>query len=1216
MSIPAPNPQTFDWIKGALDGSMTTVMSEVTQAEKESNYARLTTVPGNLHQIYGSLKMVELDAAGMLAEDLEKLCMLICDSIETEPSEQHKNIKLLRRGLESLQGYIDSVSRQTPVSPLSLVDQINQVREVTGGKQVSRFDLFDPPLGRLSFDNQDNEAPIPAPARSRAVPDDIRVRLVTQLRRKYRRALLSWLAIRNKNDGSEEYLEKINDLLQHLFRISSLDISQQLWWVASGFVDAVASGDLGPDKRIKSQFARLDIEISRLEQDSTAGIATNPPDELLRQMLFFLGPLKDPESDRIRQIQKALDLPQWFGTDSEDYEQLVKLSRSLNQIRENFDSHKFDQIESLMSEFFAGSTDTPGNAGSDALDSALNELLERAEQAELEPMFKLVRQIKDTATTTEKTADALSLTAADIKIASALLFVRDSIANAESLDATWEHSVNSYLEELQALSAQTEKSKDRAVQIRKVAEVEYHHARSAASSQIKEALSQIEDALAQFESDENEIDPAQLQFATDQLHQIANLFSIVDHSSAAKLSQKVAKSLALVLNNELHLNQPIIEQLAFAVAAIGAGADYLAKRGPDARKVLQKALKYLDKAVKRELARKDDQEGAGSQQQKTFVTSIAKIDLYRQQLAVGDTSSVGELIDVFSTLESGLGLEQGKTISDLSKLGRELCLFLTDVEKSLNSDHEDFIGLLARQLKELSVSKCDVDLEAWQERFDSLMTVNAGKSLAEQSDTSLGGSADRESGTGFDSSSSFKANNNSAEGERVSDTVEQSSIVDLQAELAAVSASLKDIDFADEYSQPPDDAIELDAAASASISEVEKIGNEFSLFEKKEESEIVSTDDSDDTELNLPEESLQALEEGLTQQNQVEVSKGGDFDLLDERNEFSETDFPLPNEVEELSEADFKLLDEQHEAGADASEPDEVETLSEADFKLHVEREPESETESIKLSEAEDIAEADFKSLEGQEQEEEPDSAMLVQLDQDLKSIFVNEFAAHLERLEQDIAKISDRAHKSEVPLNNIISDIEECIHTLSGNCRNLGFDEAAECAESGVKRLRQEFGTEFESESVSHFREGILLLRQALDQISDKGNYDKDLGGRFLASHYSSEQALERSDTTSAPNGSSTIIDESLNELDTQQGIDSVAVESSNKESSRQESTWDTGQPSSTIADFSEQESAEVPVSVSEAGAGDAEIDEEIRQIFLEETEGILERINNHLIE
>jgi chemosensory pili system protein ChpA (sensor histidine kinase/response regulator) len=258
MSIPAPNPQTFEWIKGALDGSMNAVMTEVTQAEKESDYARLTAVPGNLHQIHGSLKMVELDAAGMLAEDLENLCLRICESVGTESEEQQQRIRVLRRGLDSLQGYIDSISRQTPVSPLSLVDQINQVRNLIGGQRISKFELFDPPLGRLSFDGH-NGAKSPALAETRKpVPDDLRVRLVTQLRRKYRRALLSWLANRNKQDASGEYLETINDLLQHLFRISSLDISQQLWWVASGFVDAVASGDIDADKRIKSQFARLD----------------------------------------------------------------------------------------------------------------------------------------------------------------------------------------------------------------------------------------------------------------------------------------------------------------------------------------------------------------------------------------------------------------------------------------------------------------------------------------------------------------------------------------------------------------------------------------------------------------------------------------------------------------------------------------------------------------------------------------------------------------------------------------------------------------------------------------------------------------------------------------------------------------------------------------------------------------------------------------------
>jgi len=147
MTIPVPHPQTFSWIKEALEGSMDAVMSQVVQVERDDDYSLLSGAPKNLHQIHGSLLMVELEAAGMLAQDLETLCSNIA-SAETA-GEKARGLKAFRRGMEALQGYVDAIARQKPVSPLVLVDQINNVRDLVAGKPITSFDLFTPPLDLL-----------------------------------------------------------------------------------------------------------------------------------------------------------------------------------------------------------------------------------------------------------------------------------------------------------------------------------------------------------------------------------------------------------------------------------------------------------------------------------------------------------------------------------------------------------------------------------------------------------------------------------------------------------------------------------------------------------------------------------------------------------------------------------------------------------------------------------------------------------------------------------------------------------------------------------------------------------------------------------------------------------------------------------------------------------------------------------------------------------
>lgn len=1129
MSIPAPNPQTFEWIKGALDGSMNAVMTEVTQAEKESDYARLTAVPGNLHQIHGSLKMVELDAAGMLAEDLENLCLQICESAGTESDEQQVRIRVLRRGLDSLQGYIDSISRQTPVSPLSLVDQINQVRNLIGGQSISKFELFDPPLGRLSFDGHNGEKSPALAGTKKPVPDDLRVRLVTQLRRKYRRALLSWLANRNKQDASGEYLETINDLLQHLFRISSLDISQQLWWVASGFVDAVASGDIDADKRIKSQFARLDLEISRLEQESIAGIATDPPDELLRQLLFFLGPIKDSHSDRIKQIQDSLELRQWFGTDSGEHEILSEITAKLASIRSYFGEPEFDQIEAAVSEFFTGASLPSKESEQSSLEAVFEDLIESAEKVQLEPMSRLVKQLARTSSEIEKSADALIATAADIKIASALLFLRNSVTHAEAIDATWEHSINSYVEELQALSTQSEKSKDRAIRIKKVAEIEYHHARSAASGEIKEVLAQVEDALSRFESDEDEIEIDKLESASEQLYQIASIFQVAEYKIASKLCKRIANTISGVTNGERNLDRSIVEQIAYAIAATGAAADHLAGRGPGAERALKTAVKLLKRTVRShaevaEQAVQEDDDALENSRQ-AFRVLVDKLEQHRQLLKADSPESIERLSDVFVVLESETDLESAAFIAKLAELGRSMCSSLLEGKSSLNRDHEEFFEQLENELKSLSVPGADVDLDHWHRRHDALIFENdveqnidrAPESDVNESGESIEAFIDND----LEYSSTGEAEDNSETGESL-DLPETLPVIDLQAELAALSASLQDDSSEDEFQSSMDMEIELDEDAVAFTPDMDAV-NARPLFDQEDDSEFLD---------------LESDDEG------------------------------------------FHQLEEPEEA---------------------------NELQSLASEEVVDTPERELR-------EHEQEGEMLVQLDQDLKSIFVSEFSSHLERLDTDIKRLSDHAEDT-ATLNEILLDVEECIHTLAGNCRNLRFDEAAECAESGIERLRQEFGSAYEDESISHFEQGILLLRQALDQIREYGKYDKDLAGALLAFHFSSKQTLEREGEAQLESIEFPEIDPEL--IDAAKAVSTL---NSVTESSEEVESMEASEPADSVLDSeskSESKSKESEdVSDQVYGAEDEDIDEEIRQIFMEESEGILSRINNHLIE
>jgi len=755
MTIPVPHPQTFGWIKDALEGSMDAVMSQVVQVEREDDYSLLESAPKNLHQIHGSLLMVELEAAGMLAQDLETLCNNI--SLAETSGEKALSLKAFRRGMAALQGYVDAIARQRPVSPLVLVDQINNVRGLIGGDLITSFDLFEPPLDLLDVGEAGYDG--------KPIPADLRVRLVTQLRKKYRRALLRWLNGKVKSSESKAYLEKISSLLHHLGKVSSLDVSRQLWWVASGFVDAVGSGELDSEKEIKSQFARLDEEISRLEEESAVNIATDPPDHLLRKMLFYIGSVGEVSSSNIDKISGALELGKWFGGMDADYKVVVETSSKLEKIKNDFGSNDFDDVEILVSESFAGYEGDAKDKILKEFGSKLGKLSSLAEQHDVLPVKSLVDHVVNAVHAVDKSEESIRKTAADIKIASALLFLRDIVTNPTSVDVTWNHSVDSHQEELLALIGQTDASHDRVQQVAKIAQVEYQHARSAIVSQIRDTLSSVETSINMLRDslapEQSLLEAADIAHA--QLKQISASLGMVDADVAADLTTTVSKVMQKLPTDGKSAGDELeqtYEHLAFAIAALDVAAENISQReGKQPSALLETAaekLSQIDLGESELLSAKVKTDGAeidaaGSDAVESDIVEsdvdkktpliekrsklIADLEQARQRLDIADISSSSPMINAFAALvgEDNSELDNHHAIVQLAQIGHDIASQSASGDIALSADKEDFLGLLVRQLRELNDSESaeEIDIEGWEERYAALLTNEASANEVE-----------------------------------------------------------------------------------------------------------------------------------------------------------------------------------------------------------------------------------------------------------------------------------------------------------------------------------------------------------------------------------------------------------------------------------------------------------------------------------------------------
>ena len=1083
---------------------MNAVLSQVIEAENDANVQPLSAIPGNLHQIQGSLKMVELEAASLLANDLEQLCLGICEP--TSVLDRSKGLSVLRNGLEALKQYIDSVARQSPMSPFVLVDKINQVRTLNGEPAISRFDLFAPALGNLDLETVGADKSLSIASISK----DDRDKIISGVHLKYRRALLGWLVGKMVQSNKHSPLAEMSNLLMQLMQISSLDILQQLWWVASSFVEAVESGALELNADIKSQFARLDVEISRLQDDAGAGFINNPPDELLRRLLFYIGTVSDTESARIRTIQQSLDLPEWFGYGDNRYSLMVATSAKLGQLSTEFSRQTFDEFEQGLNRIFkAGEQE---RIDSSVMTDHFQHLAKRCNEVQLPELAALVENMIFAANSSAQLNQSFDNDQADIEIASSLLFIRDSILNPEGIDGSWTETVENYTANLQGLAGEFDRQDQREVRASRIASVEYQHALSAATRQIHEVLEDVEDAITRAAAGEDQHEFQQK--ASTSLSAIASLFLICENNDASDLACHAAHLLEQTASGDRILDADDYDRLAFTVATFGVAADHLVQPLLDSKSFLDDAAEKLQAIASSGFVQSEDLENTAT-------------EISAPALPVDET--------VFSEELTGL--------TDETVFSEELTGLTDETVFS-----EELTGLADE-----TVFSEELTGLADETVFSEELTGLADETVFSEELTGL---ADE---TVFSEELTGLAD----------ETVFSEELTDLVDE-TVFSEELTD--YAPVADQPS--LLTIDELLSA----------DHQPFIEDPPSWTVPPVDSDSDVSKLLgdiDESRKALKRG-------DISALTDLAASFAR--LSVVDFRQQHPAfHQLCGYGFELCGKLagKENNADVQEfigllVRQLKTLaSSSDMAVEVDGWDTKYAILLETIAQKDVSESvDFTDeldinvdLPQNEAPLSTSATPELQLDEDLKNIFVEELARHIRQLEtglQSFGALSDQDGKPSLDREAILTQMDDCVHTLCGNCNNLGLNAPAESIETAFDLLRYPGDKGFMATSGAHFERCLSQLKELCQQIALKGEMDNELEQSFRDQQ-----------------------DEARVILDV---LEQYPANGENREAA----------PSNTVV-------PDVPGSSSDTAS---EPDEEITQIFLEETESILGRVNTGLLQ
>jgi chemosensory pili system protein ChpA (sensor histidine kinase/response regulator) len=353
------NYAALDWVMGEIEETL----NEARQALEAfvadpKDTTRLRFCITHIHQVRGSLQIVEFHGASLLAEEMEQLAQAMMDQKVSNYSDAQE---VLMRSLLQLPIYLDHVKVYRDDSARTILPLLNDLRAVRNERFLSESNLFSP--------NLDSLAEISG-ARHAVLGDAEKLKQVTKkLREMYQFSAASVLR-GIKVDENLEYLEKVFSRLEALATGTAI---YPLWQASSALVHGLRRDEIDLSVAVRALMRHLARELRLLSEQAPSSFELAPKEGLFKNILYYIA-RADSQSEKLKAIKERFELR----------------TAELNGSEENVDGYSVSALdpEAVRSVVFALREELKSITS--RLDAALNDDISPAEIAEVLPVVKRV----------------------------------------------------------------------------------------------------------------------------------------------------------------------------------------------------------------------------------------------------------------------------------------------------------------------------------------------------------------------------------------------------------------------------------------------------------------------------------------------------------------------------------------------------------------------------------------------------------------------------------------------------------------------------------------------------------------------------------------------------------------------------------------------------------------------------------------------------------
>lgn len=257
---------TLNWVKGEIDASLDqarlALEAFVATLDDETQMGFCVM---HLHQVHGTLQMVELYGAARAAEEMEQLAVALQ---EKRIGDIERACEVLMRAILQLPDYLEGLQTGLSDNALVLLPLINEMRRLRGEQALPESDFFQPDLSVM---------PPAAPAPT------VDIRALAQKARPYYQSSLLHLL---RGEETSQSLKTLRVLSDKLLAAATEPVLRQWFWVFGGFIDSMAGDGQVVRTAAKRLLSNGEQLIRLIGEGGEAAVKPEVLPPLLTSLLF------------------------------------------------------------------------------------------------------------------------------------------------------------------------------------------------------------------------------------------------------------------------------------------------------------------------------------------------------------------------------------------------------------------------------------------------------------------------------------------------------------------------------------------------------------------------------------------------------------------------------------------------------------------------------------------------------------------------------------------------------------------------------------------------------------------------------------------------------------------------------------------------------------------------------------------------------------------